>query len=347
MSRRSSGIAGPKIAQTDAAASLGSWLRQWAAGWDRFWFTPRLPHTLAVIRIATGAMLFYTHLVLAFDLLSFLGPHAWVEPELARNLHNGTFGPADAGWSYLWWIESPRLLWAHHGVTMLLAAAMMLGVATRVTVPLSWLLQLMYMHRLTGALFGLDQITTMLAMYLMLAPCGAVFSIDAWWRRRRLAGGADLSTRRARFWLPAPEPSVAANVATRLMQLHVCVIYLFGGLWKARGEMWWDGTAMWFAAANFEYQSNDLTWLSQFPLLFAALTHVTIFWETFYCALVWPRLTRPLVLLTAVLVHGGIALFLGMITFGLMMIVANGAFLEPQIWLRRKGADAKPSVAAG
>jgi hypothetical protein len=53
-------------------------------------------------------------------------------------------------------------------------------------------------------------------------------------------------------------------------------------------------------------------------------------WETFYCALVWPRLTRPVCLALAVLVHGGIALFLGMITFGLAMIIGNLAFVSPQ-----------------
>ena len=120
------------------------------------------------------------------------------------------------------------------------------------------------------------------------------------------------------------------QVATRLAQIHLCVIYMFGGLWKARGEMWWDGTALWFAAVNYEYQSNDLTWIARYPVFFAALTHLTVFWETFYCALVWPRWTRPLVLLTAVMVHGGIALFLGMITFGAMMIVANGVFIVPE-----------------
>ena len=58
-----------------------------------------------------------------------------------------------------------------------------------------------------------------------------------------------------------------------------------------------------------------------------------MFWEIFYCALVWPRLTRPLVLAMAVAVHGGIAIALGMITFGTMMIVANAIFLSPE-WVR-------------
>ena len=44
----------------------------------------------------------------------------------------------------------------------------------------------------------------------------------------------------------------------------------------------------------------------------------------------WPRLTRPWVLCLAVLVHGGIALAYGMITFGLAMLIGNLAFVSPQ-----------------
>jgi hypothetical protein len=45
--------------------------------------------------------------------------------------------------------------------------------------------------------------------------------------------------------------------------------------------------------------------------------------------LVWSRLTRRIALVLAVAVHAGIAIFLGMVTFGVMMIVANGVFIDP------------------
>jgi hypothetical protein len=88
---------------------------------------------------------------------------------------------------------------------------------------------------------------------------------------------------------------------------------------------------MWYSVANLEYQSLDMTWMVHYPWLAALLSHLTMFWETFYCALVWPRGTRPLVLGMALVVHGGIALFLGMITFGLAMIFANMIFIPPHL----------------
>ncbi len=103
--------------------------------WDRFWFTPRLPHTLAVLRIITGVMLLYSHLVLATDLCSFLGDHAWVNNETARQLHDGAFGFSDLGRSYLWYISNPLLLWMHHALTLLVTASLAVGFMTRITAP--------------------------------------------------------------------------------------------------------------------------------------------------------------------------------------------------------------------
>ncbi len=113
------------------------------------------------------------------------------------------------------------------------------------------------------------------------------------------------------------------------MQIHMCVIYLFAGLGKLLGETWWSGDAMWLAFGNYEYQSLDMTWLAGYPLVINFLTHLTIVWEVSYAALVWPRLTRPLVIALAVPLHLGIAVCMGMITFSLVMLIGNLAFVSP------------------
>ncbi len=311
------------------------WMKDVASAWNRFWFTPSEPHTLAVIRILAGAMLFYTHLVWSFDLMSFIGPDSWINDEAARQIQQDWYT-----WSFLWHIDSPALLWTLHIAALLVFAMLTLGLFSRVTTVLAWLITVAYCHRLHGALFGLDQVNAMLAMYLMIGPCGAVYSLDRI-IARRLNEHSHKGMAARLSWLKflgipidtpkESSPSISANVTIRLIQLHMCVIYLFGGIAKMRGNMWWDGSAVWYAVANLEYQSIDMTWLVHFPALIALLTHVTVFWETFYCALVWPRLTRPIVLAIAIGVHGGIALFLGMITFGLAMLIGNLAFVSPRL----------------
>ena len=285
-------------------------------------------------------MILYSHLVVAANLSSFLGDDAWIDNPTIASIHRGDFAPADAARSYLWLISSPALLWLHHLFTIAVTACFAAGFLTRITAPLTWWLQLMLVHRMTGTMFGFDQVTTMLAMYLMFAPSGSVFSIDALIRKRL---SVEALTKFA--WLfPAAQPSVAVNIATRLIQLHLCIVYLFGGLWKARGTAWWDGTAIWFAISNAQYQSIEITWIGRYPQLFSIFAHVTVFWEVFYIALIWPKLTRPIVLAIAFAIHSGIALFLGMITFGVIMIVANLAFIAPTFWMRRTHRELSPEL---
>lgn len=271
-----------------------------------------------------GAMLVYVHLIWLSQVSDFFGPHAWIDAQTLRYLHE-----MDYSRSYLTYISSPLVVGLHEVLAMVASGMMAVGLLTRFSAPLAWFMTLMVCHRQTGALFGLDQIVMMLAMYLMLCPCGAVYSLDARAQRRR--GQV----------MPASGGSVLINISTRLIQLHLCVIYLFGGLSKMRGDFWWEGSAMWWSIVNYEYQSLDVTWLGKWPLVIATLTHATLFWETFYAALIWPRLTRPLVLAMAVFVHGGIAVALGMPTFGFMMLVANLVFIAPETtaaWLSWGGA---------
>jgi hypothetical protein len=300
------------------------------AGWNRFWFAPADPATLGLIRILAGAMLLYTHLVWTLGLADFFGADAWVSPRAA------TFAMPDQGrfaWSYLWLIQSPALLWAAHIAAIVIFALLTVGLFSRLVSVLAYLVAVAYVNRVPGALFGLDQINCLLAMYLMIGPSGAAYSFD----RLRLPRAADGSR-------PLPLPSVSANLAIRLIQIHMCVIYFFAAMGKLRGDSWWAGDAMWLSVANLEYQSWDVTWLAHWPLISALSTTITVYWELFFCVLIWPRLTRPIMLALAVPVHLGIALFMGMITFGLIMLVGCMSFVPP--WLVRRMIErGQPSVA--
>lgn len=283
-------------------------------GWNRFWFEPADPATLGAIRICAGAMLFYTHLVWGLELTTFFGPHGWLAPEAVGLLQSGSYA-----WSYLWWVDSPAALWTLHVAALVVFAMLTVGLFTRVVSILAFIAAVAYVGRATGALFGLDQINVMLAMYLAVGPAGDAFSVDRW-----------LKARGASAPLPVT-PRWSANLAIRLIQIHMCVIYLFAGTAKLTGPAWWNGTAMWMAFGNMEYQSLDMTWMADWPRAMNLMAHITIYWEIFYCALIWPRHTRPIMLLLAVPLHLGIAVCLGMITFGLIMLVGNAAFVPPEL----------------
>lgn len=306
-------------------AATRDYLAELWESWTDFWFAPSSPTTLSAIRVLAGIMLLYTHLVWSKGLTEFFGENGWLPATLIAQAH--TIDPDGPGplpaattlvWSHFDYVTSPKLMWTVHIVALVVFFLLSIGLFSRVMAVLAFLFAVSYANRITpGAYFGLDKINCMLAMYLMLGPCGARYSVDRLWRLRK--GGTEVPA----TW--------SANFAIRLIQVHMCLIYLFSGLAKTAGYPWAIGEAMWLSFDMAEYRSLDMTWMINHPLLMAFMTHLTVWWELTYCALVWPALTRPWVLLMAVLVHLGIVIALGMPTFGLAMLIGNLAFVSPKL----------------
>jgi len=311
------------------------WLIGWWQGWNQFWFTPRRPTTLGLIRIATGLIAFYSQLVWTLEFNTFFTAEGLL-PNDYRQLYFGVYT-----WSHFDFVQSAWILWLIHWVGLVVVALFAVGLFTRATAVLTTLLLISYANRATGALFGLDQILVLLCLYLSLGNAGGAFSVDQWIKRIRGKGEAVHPNQKFREregqggegWLAKVSRGVApadvlTNIAIRLIQLHLCLIYFYAGLGKLQGETWWNGQAIWFTVASYEYQTMDLTWMAEQMELVALLTMVTVYWEVTYPALIWFRLTRPIMLLIALLTHLGIGMAMGMFTFGLVMLVANFSFVE-------------------
>jgi hypothetical protein len=174
----------------------------------------------------------------------------------------------------------------------------------------------------------------MLLLYLTIGGSGQALSADRWLAARRLGAGAS-----------RPAPSAAANLALRLINVHMCIIYFFAAISKLRGDSWWDGTAMWRAFANMEYQSTDMTWLAWHPLFLNLATHASVLWEISFPFLIWRPRCRPLMLAGAVALHVGIGACLGMWTFGLIMLVGCCSFLPGEVVRRLAAALSRPRAA--
>jgi hypothetical protein len=287
--------------------------------WCRFWFEPADPTPLAVMRILFGGMLLYTHIVWGLNLEGFFGPHGWQGDTVVRTLQADQFA-----WSFWWWVPVSLHVTVHL-VCLVILAAFMLGAFTPVTAVLAYLITIAYANRAPMANYGLDQINGMAALYLAIGPSGRLLSIDR--LRQRLRSARAQIARGLEPVIPPVEPSARANLALRLIQVHLCVIYVFACLSKLQGESWSNGLAIWQAVSNLEYQSRDLTWLAWYPWLVNLLTHATIAWEMTFWALVWRPTLRPFVLLMGTAIHLGIGAFMGMWTFGLAMIFAYVAFI--------------------
>lgn len=289
------------------------WISEWAQAWNTFWFTPADPIPLAIVRIGTGVLLTWSCIVWLLDPDAFFGDRGWLPSTDVWRMN-------DQPWQWSWFFAAsgPNAVRVLAGIALVAAVLLTIGLATPLAAVVSLLGLVSAANRAPLNTFGLDDTLGMLLVSLVIGPSGARLSFD-----ERLLGAGR-----------GGGESVRANVAIRLLQFHLCVVYFFSGAGKLFGASWWEGTALWGAAANVQYRTLDLTWMAWHPLVVNALTLTTLFWEVGYAALVWPRLTRRLFLAIAVMVHLGIGLAMGMMEFGLAMITANLAFVPAAVWRR-------------
>jgi hypothetical protein len=364
--------------------------------WNRFWFSPADPTPLGVIRILCGLMLLYVHLAYCYDLMNFDGPHAWLDLSIINEFRKDApiagprikwedaipneFGtPEDMEFVKKWgmyphqviahghplfsiWfhVTDPTWMWVCHGIMLFIMFLFTIGFCTRVTSVLTWLSILCYIQRHQTSLFGMDTIMNLIVFYLMIGPSGAALSVDRllthyWQSMRARREGLALP-----HFVPRPAPSVSANLALRLLQLHVCIVYVASGLSKLQGPAWWNGTAVWSTMANFEFSPMNYQhymnalhflvahrWLWELVMSGTAIfTLVLEIGFPFFMLLAYvlayflgsenaqSRQIRWLTVSSAVLLHLGIAIFMGLVTFSLMMLVAVSSFVPAETWNR-------------
>jgi hypothetical protein len=292
-------------------------------GWDAFFFTPADPLSLGLVRIMTGALLLWSMAVTGLDLHAFLGSYGWADPAVVRTFMSERGG---MGWS-LWLAVPDGLLVPAYATALAVLFMFTIGLGSRVTAVLSWMIAVSTARRVPVMLFGFDQIVAIWTFYLAVTgSAGRALSLDRWLAHRRGRGG------------PAV-PTVSVNIALRLIQIHLCIIYGMAGLAKLQGPAWWDGTAFGLVLLTREFRSLiDVSWLLKYPAAVNLATHVTLAFELLYPVLIWNRLARPPLLFLAVVLHMGIGITLGLNEFGLAMIAGNLAFVSADI-LRGKASS--------
>jgi predicted DCC family thiol-disulfide oxidoreductase YuxK len=327
---------------TDTRRYLAELATTLVRGWNAFFFTPTDPTPLGMLRILIGALAFWSLFVLGLDLDDYFATTGWAEPTTIQ----ATQHPLT--WSFWFHISDPwlRPAWCASLVVLFLFT---IGLFTRVTAVLSWVIVVSTIRRLPIALFGFDQVISPVLLYLaVIGASGQSLSLDRLIRRYRQARKNAAASRALSvkgYQSPprnvspdhsgVPASTVSANLSLRLIQLHLVAIYAMAGLAKLQGPSWWSGMALWGTMTSGEFVTLDFTPMAHHPLLLNALTHASLALELLYPIFIWPRLTRPLAIVGMIGLHSGIAIVSpGLTEFGLAMIAANVAFVSGP-WLRR------------
>lgn len=197
--------------------------------------------------------------------------------------------------------------------SLLFASGLLLlpGLFARPAAIVAWLLQLSAAK--SGGLlsYGADNLITIGLFYLMIAPLPDRWSLDRWRKPGRES-----------------DPCLS-GLHRRVLQIHLCLIYFFGGLTKSLGAGWWNGSNLWRALTVPPFDVLPTNWVAAWSPLLPFLGILVCLIETSYAFLIWPRWSRRTVLCGVCAMHIAIGLMMGMYLFALIMLVLNLAAFGP------------------
>ncbi len=283
------------------------------------WFRPVSARPLAGLRVGLPLLLLFHLLWLSNDLLSLHGSRGIIPWELTDLLRD----PWVPGLPTLAKAFLPFGLHEHAATILLLAgyAGSLLSLAMafhpRLSAFLAWALHLSLVTSGFASFYGVDQLANTFLFYLFIFPSG-------------------------RAWTFAFRPSSSPRGETipvgclRVMQVHLCVIYLAAGLDKAVGRQWWNGEAIWQTVSQPAFSTFDLAWLANDPWIPMFAGWATLVVEIGYVLFVWPRRTRKAWCIATIGLHLGVGLFMGLVFFSSVMILLTVClFLIPEQGLER------------
>ncbi|HEY2415030.1 MAG TPA: hypothetical protein VGI40_22490 [Pirellulaceae bacterium] len=299
--------------------------------WNRFWFTPAEALPCSVLRIAVGLLAVAHFLAMGPRLgVWFANDGALTSAAVKRILELPGGGGATFHPSYLNYFSAGTGLYVVHAAAVIVSLAFAFGFLTRASGVLTLVALLAYVHRVPEVAGDVEPVLSFMIAYLVIAPSGALLSVD-----QRLFGSSKKSSI-GLLLAGSAEPSLAANISLRLIQVHVAMFYAMMGLSKLYGDAWWQGGAVWMVLAQTESRVIDATvfrrmgQIGEYLLNFAA--HLIVYFELAFGILIWTRIGRPVLLALSLIVWPIIILATGQLLFGLAMLAANLAFVSPA-WL--------------
>ncbi|XXX72453.1 HTTM domain-containing protein [Sorangium sp. So ce134] len=283
-------------------AARAALARAWPA-LERFAFAPASAMPLAALRIGLASVLLLQAAMVGPALLELYGRSGILQGPL-----NDALARTDlirVGWLIdrlaPLGIRASSVVTVTGALYALALLALLVGWRARAAAALAWLTHLALMMTAESTNYGADNYANIFLFYLVWMPSGAALSLD-----RRLARA------------PAAPPATT-RLSLRVVQMHLCISYLASGLWKASGEQWWNGEAIWRSVMLPAYRQYDFSWLADHTWIPMIAGWLVVLIEVGYAFFIWPRRSRRVWVAAILALHVGIAVFMGLVVFGALM----------------------------
>jgi Vitamin K-dependent gamma-carboxylase len=299
-------------------------MKRWLDWLQTALFPVETDHWLAFLRVGLGVQVVFYALSLENDwnyLFAGIG-HELIGPKLAEALLSteSPFVPR-LGWLIALgarvglgeWIVLSIAWW----ILLVSGIGLIAGILSRPLAILAWFVHLCAAKSGGSVSYGVDNFMTIGLFYLMLSPLPDRYSLDRLWRQHRRTENQHLPGRHLLgFW-------------RRVLQIHLCLTYFFGGLTKALGSGWWDGSNLWRALIRPPFNMIAPEILVKWKYLFPVTGACICILEIGYPFFIWQRRTRAIWLACICGMHVAIGLTMGMYLFASVMIILNVAAFGP------------------
>ncbi len=286
--------------------------------WRQFWLTVEDPRTMGILRILIAGIAlcninslweYFEFLFTDEGIFSAGDAQEFFAPAQYKGYNDGSDGqpPGFFGFagfaqmftsqrlSLLFFYDSPTAFYGHLAAFELACILFMLGLWTRVTGVISFVLMNAIMFRNSLFMEGTEVAIRCFFFYLLLARSGHAYSLDNWLRCRKLAARGELSTRdgpgRGAGVAPCPEHPKGMQAIyraipvwpRRLMMLQLATIYTTTGILK-NGPTWASGDAFYYALnLDHFYRFYPQKLSAVFGTnLFRLMTWVAHWWEVLF-----------------------------------------------------------------
>jgi antimicrobial peptide system SdpB family protein len=211
----------------------------------------------------------------------------------------------------------------HAGV--LLSVLWLVGWKTRWITPIHYLF-FASLHQRNFLLWdGGDNVMQVVFVYACFARLDAHFSVSP-----ETPKGGDLAQ---------DVRAMTHNAAMLAFAIQICLVYGIAGLTKVQGEVWRNGTALYYAL-----RASEFTWPGKSEFIFhnaglvTALSYAAVAFQVSFTFLLFlNRWTRRFAVAAGVCFHVGIAVFMGLVSFAMFMMAVDVALVSDDDYRKISG----------
>lgn len=282
------------------------------ARWTKYLSEPRWLQGTAILRICFGVIVASMFILHIRDREFLFGPGGLFPWQTAHELsvfqHSVDVFTLHSGETYF------NLCFA---AGIVVSLAFTFGFYTRIVTPIFVIFTWSLFHRQPDLMDGGYRLLNILLIYLIFADLGTHFSLDAVFAARI---GKTIQT--------GPFRAILHNAGVMMCMYQICLVYLFSTFYKITGTEWQQGTALYYAMSDIQFNTGPWTdMLLAHPLLLTLGDYATLLYQSAFVWLIWHPRLKYLVIAGALFLHLGIAFLMGLPWFSAIMISCEALFL--------------------